>query len=249
MTNPPAKQPTTLDQLKALGFSDEVISTPRRVVASVAGREKTGKTHFACTGPGPVIFFNIDIGTEGVVGKFQESGKQVFVYDVRVPKGAPQDTYKTMWTDFRTRVDAAYGLKEGTIVMDTGTEAYELARLAHFGKLTQVMPHHYVEVNSEWRELMRLAYDSTMNTIFIHKMKPKWVNNQRTSEYETAGFNEMDYLTQVNLIMYREDIEGGGMPNFSAFIKDCRQNPKISGTVLRGPMVDLGFLLSLVHAK
>ena len=246
--------PEQVAQLRKLGFSDAVVATPKRLIASLSGREKTGKTHFALTAPPPVLFFNIDIGTEGVVGKFQEGfdgadPKQVFIYDVRVPKGASQSVYAPMWADLKARIAHAYTLGRGTVVVDTGTEAYELARLAHFGKLTQVMPHNYVEVNSEWRELMRLAYDSDMNTVFIHKQKPKWVNNVRTGDYEVAGFSEMGYLSQANLVSYREDSPDGGQPSFSVFIRDCRQNPNINGQVLRGPLCNFEFLLALVHTK
>ena len=142
---------------------------------------------------------------------------------------------------------------------DTSTEAYELARLSRFGKLTQVMPHNYAEVNNEWRELLRTAYDSDMNTVFIHKMKAVWINNTRTKDYEVAGFSEMDYLSQVNLIHYREDVDDGTV--FSVLVKDCRQKPGLAGTVLRGlplatgdtrtmdPLCNFEFLLSLVHDK
>lgn len=242
----------TIQQLKALGFSDEPVVSPRRLIVSLSGREKTGKTHFALTAPGPIVFFNVDIGTEGVVGKFQEGfagnlPKQVLIYEVRVPRESTKDVYVPMWSDLKIRIHKAYALRAGTVVWDTATEAYELARLAHFGKLSQVMAHNYVEVNNEWRELLRVAYDSTVNTVFVHKMKPKWVNNVRTSDYEPSGFSEMDYLSQVNIITYRED-RGGG-PEFSALIKDCRQNPNISGQVLRGPVCNFEFLLGLVHDK
>jgi len=234
-------------QLKDLGFSDIIEEIPHRLIASISGREKAGKTHLALTAPGPVIFFNIDIGTEGVISKFQ-SDKHIFVYDVRIPKGATQDTYQVMWADLKSRMMKAYSLNIGTVIVDTGSEAFELARLAHFGKLTQVLPHHYVQVNSEWRELMRAAYDSTMNTIYIHKMKPKWVAGNRTEDYEPTGFSEMGYLSQINIITFREDAQGGGS-EFGLLVKDCRQNPNINGTVLRGPMSNFGFLLNVVHTK
>jgi hypothetical protein len=239
--------PAQLAQLKSLGFSDAHVETPRRLIASVAGLAKTGKTHFCLTAPDPIIFFNIDIGTEGVVGKFQEAGKQIFIYDIRVPKQASQDTYMTMWNDYKHRLSVAYTMGKGTVITDTGSEAYDLARLAHFGKLTQILPQHYTLVNTDWREVMRLAYDSDMNTIFIHKMKAKWVNNQRTNEYESAGFSEMSYMTQINIVTHKEQGESG--PDFSTEVIDCRQNPNIGGTVLRGPMNDFKFLLSLVHGR
>ena len=242
-----ASDQVTIAQLKKMGFSDEIVETPRRLIASLSGREKTGKTHFALTAPEPILFLNVDIGTEGVVNKFQAQGKQVLVYDVRVSKEATKELYASMWQDLKMRIRKSYGLRTGTVVWDTATEVYELARLAHFGKLTQVMPHNYSEVNNEWRDLLRTAYDSSLNTVFIHKMKPKWVNNVRTNEYELSGFSEMDYLSQINLITYREG--EGNEVEFSVFVKDCRSDPTLGGEIFRGGMCNFEFLLSLVHAK
>ena len=251
-TKPAPKGPDPAP-LKARGVAAEIIETPKRVIASVGGREKTGKTHFGCTGPEPIIFFNIDIGTEGVIGKFQEgfdgqAAKQVFVYDVRFPRGSTNTSdYSPQWLALKSTLPSALSLPPGTVVIDTASEAHELSRLAAFGKLTQVMPHNYGPVNAEWRELIRLAYDSQMNTILIHKMRPKYVNDVRTKEYEIKGFGETGYLVQASLITSREDSPDGGLPKYSVFLEDCRQNPKINGTILRDPMVTLDFLLSIIH--
>jgi len=245
---------TVIQQLKSMGFSEDYIATPRRLVISLEGKAKSGKTHFALTAPEPIIYFNVDIGTEGVVGKFQEQGKQILIYDVRVPREASKDLWSQMWSDFKQRVRKAYGIQSGTIVYDTASEVYELARLAHFGRLTEVKPSDYAVVNNEWREVMRLAYDAPVNTIFIHKVKAVWgmvatssgrSSLARTGEFEMAGFTEMEYLTQANLVMGCEFTESG--PEFSAFLKNCRHNPNISGTLLEGEMCSFDFLLSLVH--
>jgi len=242
-----------LARLQALGFSDKTVETPKRLIASIAGQPKTGKTHVALTAPEPILFFNIDIGTEGVVGKFQEgfdghAPKRVFMYDVRVPTGAAQADYTPMWNDLKQRLEIAFKMKQGTVIIDTSSEAYELARLSHFGKLTQIMPHQYTEVNSEWRELMRKAYDSSINTIFIHKQKPRYINNTRTSEYDLAGFSEMGYLSQINIVTHRFDIEDEA-PEFSIEVVDCRHKPSLNGQIFSGPMCDFNFLLGVVHSK
>jgi len=263
----PVKQPATATvtdelvtaQLKALGFSDAIQERPRRLILSLSGREKSGKTHFAFTAPDPIFLFNIDIGTEGVLDKFQIAGKQVYNYDVRVPKGAKKEVYESMWKDMTQRIEIVYKLGRGTLVMDTAGEGFELARLAHFGKLTQVLPHNYTEVNSEWREFLRMAYDSSMNTVLVHKVKPKYINNVRTAEYEVSGFGETGYLVQCNATTYREASPDGEI-RFNLLIDDCRQNPSLCGEVLRGqpiqsgsmklvvdPIVNFDFLLSLVH--
>jgi len=257
-TKPVAKQTdqVILEQLKAMGFSDDYVETPRRLVISVEGREKTGKSHFGLTAPGPIVYLNVDIGTEGVVGKFQDKGKQVYLYDIRIPREANANVWQALWTDFKYRVRKVYELNAGSVIWDTASEMYELARLAHFGRLTEVKPSDYAVVNNEWRDVLRIAYDSMMNTIFVHKTKAVWrvvptsggrSSLTKTNEFEMSGYSDMGYLVQVNLVMYREDTDNG--PEFSAYIKDCRQNPYVAGQVLRGPMCNFEFLLSLVHDK
>lgn len=241
----PKIQALRADDLKALGFERPRTETPRRLIASVAGREKTGKTHLALTAPPPIIFFDVDIGTEGVVERFAIEGKEIWLYTIRVPKEDKQDLWKAMWEDAKAKLKKSYGIGKGTVVMDTGGEMYELCRLARFGKLTQVLPHNYVETNNEWREVMRWAYESPMNTIFIHKMKPKWVNNQRTSEYEVAGFGDIEYMTQINLRTMGSTEDGKFTPR--VFIKDCRQNPTLGGTTLEDSMCDFQFIIDAVH--
>ena len=230
-----------------MGFSDDAVERPYRLVASVSGREKTGKTHFALTAPEPIFFVNIDIGTEGVVDKFQKQGKKIYLYDVRVPRTGKQDIYVPMWENLKKIFEMVYKVGAGSVVVDTDTEAYELARLAKFGKLAQVMPQHYTEVNNEYREILRLAFDSSMNSIFLHKMKAKYVNNARTNEYEPSGFTDMEYSPQINILTYRDDTDEGS--EFSAFIKDSRHNPNVNGEWLRGPLCNFEFLLSLVHER
>ena len=204
-------------------------------------------THFALTAPDPIFFINVDIGTEGVLDKFQAEGKRIYVYDVRVPRTASKDYYVPMWENLKKIFEKVYQVGAGSVAVDTDTEVYELARLAKFGKLTQVMPQHYTEVNNEYREILRLAYDSVMNSVFIHKMKPKYIGNARTGEYEPSGFGDMAYQSQINVTMHREDSESG--PEFSAFIEDCRHNPNVNGEWLRGPMCTFEFLLELVHGS
>lgn len=255
-----------LAELSSLGFSDNYIETPRRLIVSSEGMEKTGKTSFALSAPDPIIYIDIDIGGEGVIGKFQETGKKIYVYSVLVPKQAKQDVYEIMWADLKTRIEKAYLLSSGTVVWDTATEAFELCRLARFGRLTQVQPHNYTETNNEWREIVRKAFASRMNTVYIHKRKPVWLNTTdsngklksiKTKDMELSGFAEMGYLAQVNLIHMREDTDDA--VTFSVYIKECRHRAGVAKQTIRGlplargddrvgdPLCNFEMLLSLVH--
>lgn len=225
------------------GFVDADPSVQDRMIVSVRGLEKQGKTHFALTAPDPIAVFSLDIGTEGVVSKFKRDGKKIIIKDLST--GGDADEGEKVWEGFKKAYSACLQDSQvKTVVIDTETELWELIRLARFGKLTQVMPYHYGPVNGEYRKVIREAYDSSKNLILLHKMKPKYVNDKRTNEYERAGFNDVGFLAQVNCQVYRDPVDEGG--EFNLEILDCRQNADASGEVLSGPMASWDFLASTV---
>ena len=259
-----------LSELVRLGFSDALIAKPRRLIVSSSGADATGKTAWALTAPEPIVFFDIDLGMEGVAHKAQEEGKHIYRYQVRMRRQEKKDVYEALWTNLESRLKKAWGLKRGTVIIDTASEAFEIARLAAFGRLTQVQPHNYTQVNNEWRDLLTHAYDSRMNTIFIHKVKAVWLNTTdskgqlksiKTKDTEVAGFGEMNYLPQVNIVHLRQDDPTADPPTttFSVAITKCRHSPSITGMVIEGlpleqgderavdPLCNFNTLLDLVH--
>lgn len=116
--------------------------------------------------------------------------------------------------------------------------------MARFGRLTQVMPYQYGPVNSEYRALIREAYGYNKNLILLHKMKPQYVNDKRTADYDRAGFGDTGFLVQVNTRVYRYSPEDGG--DFAIYVEDCRQEPDMVGEELVGPMCSFPFLAGMV---
>jgi len=243
-----------IDNLKSLGFTDVSKPIPQRLIIKLAGPEKTGKTHYALTGPEPIIYFSIDIGTEGVVEKFQQSGKQVLLYEIKYERGKSAGEYKSLWDNVLQRLDAALQVDYGTLVIDTWTEIYELARLAHFGKLSQVQPHNYGPVYAELRGIIDAIYGTGMSAVLLAKMAKAF----ETKELEEKGFSDTDFKVQANLRTSRQDITnqetGITTPVFTANVKDCRQNPFINGMALSSvnqdgmSRFDMGYLIWLVHS-
>jgi hypothetical protein len=267
LTNRPKQSsPTTLTQLKALGFDSSIVESPRRIIASVSGKEKGGKTHLALTAPGPIFYFNMDNGGEGVINRFQATGKEIYSKPIRVAKTAPQGKHKETWDNFKESLYAVCDYNKGTGILDTSSELYELARLAAFGKLEQVRPHHYSLVNSEWqKEILQAMYDSDMNWILIHKVKPVWVNDVRTKDYEMAGFSDTGYKVQMKISTFREtyeDDDGEKKIRFGITVDDCRNPAWLIGqsyrtvipitqdsNLLVDPIVNFEYLLNLVHGE
>jgi len=224
------------------GMSKPRMTVSKRIVLSLEGMDKTGKTHFALTAPDPIALFNFDIGLEGVVHKFAD--KEILVSDVRVAKTGGEDMWEKAWDAFRKMfTDAIRHPDIRTVVIDNGTEMWELLRLARLHKLTKVMPHQYTEVNEEFRELMRTeVFESNKNVIFVHKVKQQWVNDKFTGKYERAGFKDIGYLVQLNALSWWDDDE----QEFVMTVVNSRHDPALIGAELRGPMLNFPTLATMI---
>lgn len=239
----------TIDaKMKKAGFTaaKDRHSAPR-LIMSVAGLEKQGKTHFALTAPGPIAMFSTDIGEEGVVEKFIDE-KEIYLMSIdRVDEDAAEQA-PTEFERFRKAYkEMLRGKEVRTIVVDTATEIWELLRMARFGRLTQVMPYQYGPVNAEYRALIRDAYNYDKNLILLHKMKAQYINDKRTGEYERAGFSDTGFLVQINSQIYRYSPDDGG--DFVLWVRDCRQNPDLAGQELEGPMCNFQMLAEMVGVE
>jgi len=223
--------PTTLVDLKKLGFVEAPSEVEAKsAIVSITAIDKEGKTDLALSGPAPVLYIDIDVGGKGIVEKFKASGKDVLVYKLRfVKEGLEQKLWEAQWEGFREVFVAALGLAKGTVIVDTASEMYELCRLARLGRLEQVPPLKYQAVNKEMRELLRFAYESDMNAVLIHKMKPEWLNGQKTSKFELMGWGDTEYNTELNLRPFTE-VEDGKL-HFKVKVRNCRLNAKMTGKV------------------
>lgn len=206
------------------GFNKVSDKITPRLIASVSGLEKQGKSSFALSAPGPLLYFNLDYGLEGVAGKYA-GDKDIYVKEYRFRRNDTADKYNTLWCNFTTDYYSALKSKARTVVLDTATEVWELLRLTRFGKLTQVMPHHYGPVNAEYMSLIREGYSYNKNVILLHKLKKQYVNDSFNGKYERAGFTNTGFLVQSNLEVFRDGLDG----EFYLKVLDCRQNSMLGG--------------------
>jgi hypothetical protein len=111
--------------------------------------------------------------------------------------------------------------------------------LAAFGKLTNVMPHHYVQVNNNFRGLIKRAYDSDTNLIMVHRLKSEWVNipdgkggekGKKTGKLERAGFTDIGFATQMMLQTLFDQDDEEGSP-FRVKVLKCTQQPMLTGKI------------------
>lgn len=208
------------DPLEEAGFtSTRETPRPLRIALSTVGGEKSGKTHFAVmTMPDPLAIISLDTGADEIVDKARAAGRVVYHHRILIPRfkviadqkaqAAQRELYGPYWDKLRHSVDAIAAAKQiRSAVLDTFTEGYEVARLAYFGKLAQVKPQHYVEVNAETRNLVKGLYDERpdLNLALIHKVKKEYREGKSgesnwTGRYEMAGFGDINYI--VDLIIH-----------------------------------------------
>jgi frataxin-like iron-binding protein CyaY len=214
----------------SMGFKPASSAVLRRLIMSVTGHEKSGKTDLAMGAPGPVLVINIDEGTEGVVNKFADS-KDVWVFDIKRPDmNAKQSEWTPVWNSIKDTLSKCFSYNQGTVVVDSSSEMYAIHRMAAFGKLTQVMPHNYTIVSAEHRSMLREAYQTDMNAIFLHRFKKKYVNDSWDGiSYERDGYSATEYDVQLNIETIATPSEVGVGMDFSVKVVDCRQNPNAVG--------------------
>jgi hypothetical protein len=231
---------------------------PRRIVASTASGQKTGKTHFATTWPKPQGWLITDTGSEEVIRKRIREGsirrQDIVLRTFEIPETyinrEAQPEYQKAWQSMCAAYLALVGDPSiRTLVVDTFTEMWEMARLAAFGKLTQVLPQHYGPLNSEFRGLMKEAYArKDLNILYIHKVKKEYKEGKKgdsnwTGNWERAGFGDAQYLVDVNMENF---YEGGEQRQFGVRLFDCRQNPDAIALELDGEMATFGWIASAI---
>ena len=226
------------------GFEEVNIEDILRIILNVEGMEKGGKSHFALTAPGPIGLIDMDTGLEGVVNKFSKQ-KKIYRAFFNYHNATDQKEWDTMWGKMKQAFFDLYSTKAiRTVIVDTASEMWELCRMANFGKLAQVKPHHYAPVNAEFRDLIRKAYDSDKNLILIHKQKKEYVDEKWTGNMERAGFGDIGYAVQANIISWRVTVldeqygkaREDGYKGFGITVKDSRQNSELAGQEIMEPL-------------
>jgi hypothetical protein len=254
MANITAHVPITPQQMAQGGAGWDLVSSPRvtpRMIVSTQAKDKSGKTHFGLTMPGPIAFINADFGDEGVIEKFVRVGKVVVKKNFVIPPTTKLTDvqWDEYWYAFRSSY--VYAVSCGafrSVFVDTGNVMWEAQRMEAFGKLTQVPPLKYQEVNQQFEALISIAYQYPVNVTFAHRMKEMYENDaqgrgQKSGNWGPTGYANMRYVVQVNIEQAWNEEK-----NCAALrINTCRQNRSLGGVVLEGDMCNFSTLGMLVH--
>lgn len=186
---------------------DSSTITPR-ILAATWGDICSGKTHFALTGPAPVVVLSFDQGTEGVVEQFRDAGKEVRLvnYD-----WAPDDSedFQQQAIDLRDQfvIDLEVAVKHArTVVLDKESDVWNLFRYAEWGAPKADAPRDFDKVNMRMRRHLQLPKKYPVNFFAIQGCKEEWVSqNKKSGAVKRDGFRETAGLMHVDLFHEREN--------------------------------------------
>lgn len=231
------------------GYAIATQEVQHRVILSVNSLEKCGKSRFMFMAPSPIAYMGFDKPPEDIIWQFSKD--RIIYTKAYTTKSSEQSAYQALKAEFMTDYRALLDSKElRTVAIDTGTQLWNMFRMAEFGKLTQVQPWLYTGLNEEYRNLINMAYDSDKNVIISHKNKKRYIQAVKGSEkevwdgtYEKAGFSEIGFLVQANIQLTREDVPPY---DFVCQVVDCAQNGSIKGLELRNEQINFATLATFI---
>lgn len=171
---------------------------------------------------------------------------------------------RPIWRQFVKDYKEALRSDARTIVLDTGTGFWLLARHAMWGAVSPPGAHLAGTIKEEFSSLVREAEETDKNVIWLHRVKPEYVdktdksgNKQsvKTSRFERAGHSEMGFDVQMNVRMRKEKVServrGQRVTRYvrSLEIVDCRLNDEVAGEVLEDEFCSFPFLMSTVFGN
>lgn len=215
--------------LASHGFTDaaELRYRPRLTVCT-SGREKTGKTRLclsapsakdATTGREGIAYIGLDRPLEPtLVAEFTAQGKKIWQKYCNLDRSeATQADWVKTWLAVKADWEYACEIAR-TVILDTGDKAWELCRLARFGRVDKILPVKYGPVNNEFEQFIRLPQKHNgLNCIITHRYKKEYKAAKRaagsdseekeiwTGGYERAGFGGTSYEMQICIEHYRDD--------------------------------------------
>lgn len=183
---------------------------------NVEGEEKTGKNHFAFTAPKPLLCISVDRDARPVARKFKGVHVAAFDWELPLKKATTQavsDVTRPVWKEVEELFyDALKSTRVKTIVMDTGTRLWDLIRLAKFGKLQQVPPVLYTQVNALFERMILAGQGTGKHIIWLHRLGERWIDVKKngkyvgmnTGEMKRLGFKSMGFDVEANIRLTRD---------------------------------------------
>lgn len=212
-------------------FSDD---GPMVVGVSIEGRENTGKStlaYSACS-LGPTVIFAPDPGSR-VVKYFRDKGRQIGIkkFTTTLPPGidaaSMQDVADALIPrveEFRDNVATVLSAGAKVVILDTGTEMFDMVRQAITGKMNPGLSDDFGksmgQVNATMHGICKQIVQGGAHLVMLHKVTNK-AGFDQDPRYEMRGWKDALYYMDVVLRCWHdvldpktESVESGAKRRF-----------------------------------
>lgn len=244
------------DPLK-MGFMPIPVKNQKKALyLIIVGKQGTGKNTLAYSAieEGPVCEISIiERGTEGDehIQQYTQKGilRKTYVIDAADPLSSEESI--RIFSDWQKTMYSLYDW-EGTVILNTIDEIYDIARKAIIGKMEKVVRREYGDVNRAMNDILYYftRVECKTNLILLSKGYDVWVNGENTGLMDYKGFPNAKYMSDgmisLDKVTFRENKKDRSMDvipipeRFSGTITRCPAAMKHEGLVVRG--ADLKFV-------
>lgn len=190
----------------------------KKVLATVWGKEKRGKTHFSFTFPEPIWLFNFDDNEDGPRDKFP--AKEFMVgQSYAVPPGADLADNRDALARFMEDYNELLQMNpEGTVVFDTATALWQMIQAVEITALREkreskgdsvkrdkdgdplIYPYDYAKSNKFIEDIIQGVKKTSMDAVFINRSQSVYDSQGReTDRIKMQGYKHLPFLTNITL--------------------------------------------------
>ena len=203
----------------------------------IYGPTSTGKTHFAMTAPGPVFIIDTELGSASIAKRFE--GKDINISEIfsesddEIWERDDVESYEKI----KQAINAVYrNTKEGTIVVDSGTDLWSLCQSYSKVKIFKLRPEDRLKFQFDWGKINNIYLQmitkllaTPHNLVFTGRNKEIYNGTTPSGQFEASWQGKTEYFLDV--IIENKVIMKAGKATFLSEIIKCRPNGELKGKI------------------
>ena len=211
----------------------------------IYGNCNTGKTYFGFTSPKPIYFVDTEMGA-GSVG-LQFDSENLFVKEVCLHK---KDESEVLEKDdvknfemINQLIKSVADNKEGTIVIDSGTDLWSFCQSYCKVKHFKIKPDQRLKFQFDWgyinnmyQNLIYRLLKSSLNVVITARSREEYIGSSPSGIFLAHWQKSTDYYLDVVIQNQKEKTKTGVV--FKSEIIKCRPNGKLVGKVFENLTFD-----------
>ncbi|MDO8622634.1 MAG: AAA family ATPase [archaeon] len=210
------------------------VAQKRGLKVGVYGKAGSGKTRFALTFPEPIYVLDTEKGSD-FFGKLFPN-KKIHIADVYQKGKEGEKDEVACFEKFQKTINwITENEKEGTVVIDSGSDLWKFAQTYGKVKIFNLTPEARLRLRFDWgkitnlyEQLLSSLIHSSLNVVITGKVSNKFDSTgQETGETQSRWQKDTEYALDIVMEMQKHDLKDKNV--FYATVEKCRANGNLTG--------------------